>query len=827
MTEQTVVLGGEPAWDITVSYEIGDAVTHADQTWQAREANVAVVPGTDTAVWMQMAGGFDLETYYTLLADVIAAGEASAATAAGNALHDTVMVHDLPTLAADTTIEYGTGSPVFVQPGHLVRTSREGLVYVVADPAATDHQVTTPGGVKLYVEPVAGEIWDRQWFDIADDATRVQAAINFSTQYQFDKDAPIKVKVFGQYIMNKPIGLYFFDGSQFRYTSVHLEAPAGGYVNNQRTTFTFTDGQNPGIVVQRVRNSVIRNISIKGAANTVGLPSYQKLLDRDSQGSPWWNTSGAAESGVFKHHAAIVLDLFHSGQPSSEKFSYYDGSTPDVPDHYVDTEGTTEFLVDNCEIQGWVIGVNTSGSAIQLGDSITVRDSNFGSNRIAVQIGESQNRGVLIQDCHGKGHDLIVATGSGFGTGTGSGCYVRGGVWVHNYALVTANTSRGNGAFSDVYAESTWTVGHVDGSFGFTFKDCNIKLVDGAEAGLPGPDAAITGSGRVQFIGGFIGHYENFPSKLALTTPTSFRDCTMSSPPVFNFDTMPFFDNVSFRNENAKAARMLISGESTNLLNKGQFNSGGRLIMTNFAMPDGIWQGASPGNKFYVGSLSITVVGDGTAMINGVDSTSLGRMRVGDHLSSITSFSGRQNSKGTADFRNVILGRIIDITGSDVTLAGVAYSLPTGTYSVYLNTLGKTHLPSVGDFTTGSPVITNCSNTIGWAEGDVILTAKSGPMKNGARVISVGADTITMSLDANKTRTAEHFYDVPLRLVQMTRGNDFGAPTGGDFPPGAFVCAEVPTKDANGMVLTGWICTQGGNPGLWEPVYQSTVSPAA
>ena len=52
MTEQTVVLGGEPAWDITVSYEIGDDVTHADQTWQARAANVVVVLGTDATVWV-------------------------------------------------------------------------------------------------------------------------------------------------------------------------------------------------------------------------------------------------------------------------------------------------------------------------------------------------------------------------------------------------------------------------------------------------------------------------------------------------------------------------------------------------------------------------------------------------------------------------------------------------------------------------------------------------------------------------------------------------------------------------------------------------------
>ena len=43
---------------------------------------------------------------------------------------------------------------------------------------------------------------------------------------------------------------------------------------------------------------------------------------------------------------------------------------------------------------------------------------------------------------------------------------------------------------------------------------------------------------------------------------------------------------------------------------------------------------------------------------------------------------------------------------------------------------------------------------------------------------------------------------------------------------GDFVTNSSPSKDASNMTLTGWICTESGAPGTWEPIYSSSVSPA-
>ena len=52
------------------------------------------------------------------------------------------------------------------------------------------------------------------------------------------------------------------------------------------------------------------------------------------------------------------------------------------------------------------------------------------------------------------------------------------------------------------------------------------------------------------------------------------------------------------------------------------------------------------------------------------------------------------------------------------------------------------------------------------------------------------------------------------------------APTSGIWETGDIVYNEVPSKDTNNMILLGWICTEGGNPGTWETMYVSAVSPA-
>lgn len=72
----------------------------------------------------------------------------SAAVANSTQTRDTVAL-----LRADTALTYVPGRADSVAAGQYVRTRSEGFAYQVAASGATDHHVTTAGGVKLYVLP--------------------------------------------------------------------------------------------------------------------------------------------------------------------------------------------------------------------------------------------------------------------------------------------------------------------------------------------------------------------------------------------------------------------------------------------------------------------------------------------------------------------------------------------------------------------------------------------------------------------------------------------------------------------------------------------------
>ena len=84
-------------------------------------------------------------------------------------------------LLADTSLTYTAGQPGTVVAGQIVRTRAEGFSYEVAASAATDHHVTTAGGVKLYVLPgdegsVSVKAFGATGNGAADDTTAVLAA---------------------------------------------------------------------------------------------------------------------------------------------------------------------------------------------------------------------------------------------------------------------------------------------------------------------------------------------------------------------------------------------------------------------------------------------------------------------------------------------------------------------------------------------------------------------------------------------------------------------------------------------------------------------------
>lgn len=69
-----------------------------------------------------------------------------------------VFKDDVAALIADTTLTYTAGQEGTVSAGDIITTRKEGFPYEVAASGATDHHLTTAGGVRLYVLPINGEM---------------------------------------------------------------------------------------------------------------------------------------------------------------------------------------------------------------------------------------------------------------------------------------------------------------------------------------------------------------------------------------------------------------------------------------------------------------------------------------------------------------------------------------------------------------------------------------------------------------------------------------------------------------------------------------------
>lgn len=113
----------------------------------------------------------------------IAARDIAVLSADAAALYDGPWLDTVTALLADTTLTYTAGQPTTVSAGDYVRTRAEGVSYQVAAPLATDHHVTTAGGVKLYVSTanafIAPRMFGAAGDGVADDLLPVRACWDF------------------------------------------------------------------------------------------------------------------------------------------------------------------------------------------------------------------------------------------------------------------------------------------------------------------------------------------------------------------------------------------------------------------------------------------------------------------------------------------------------------------------------------------------------------------------------------------------------------------------------------------------------------------------
>ena len=134
----TTKAGEAAASESTATTKAGEASTSAELSQAWAEGTEPGGPGTKSAQEHAAAAGVS---------------ETNAATSAAQAaLYDGVWLDDVAAIKLDETLSYGPGASGVAE-GDYVRTRAEGFSYQVAASGATDHHLTTAGGVKLKVLP--------------------------------------------------------------------------------------------------------------------------------------------------------------------------------------------------------------------------------------------------------------------------------------------------------------------------------------------------------------------------------------------------------------------------------------------------------------------------------------------------------------------------------------------------------------------------------------------------------------------------------------------------------------------------------------------------
>ena len=126
-----------------VTYEMSELAA-------ARASRILAFDASGNPTVADFSSGVPVSSYMVTLLDDSSASEAR--TTLGLDTMSTQVVDDVTALLADTALTYTAGQLGTVEAGDYVRTRSEGFSYQVAASGATDHHLTTAGGVKLYVQ---------------------------------------------------------------------------------------------------------------------------------------------------------------------------------------------------------------------------------------------------------------------------------------------------------------------------------------------------------------------------------------------------------------------------------------------------------------------------------------------------------------------------------------------------------------------------------------------------------------------------------------------------------------------------------------------------
>ena len=535
--------------------------------------------------------------------------------------------------------------------------------------------------------------------------------------------------------------------------------------------------------------------------------------------------------------------------------------------------GTTGVFMDRIEAQGFIVGVAVStslgegsadaafpgeaGLGTQVGDSIILRDCNLSYNKVSLAVGQSQNRGVTLEDVHAKSINRLIDC-TGYGQGTGPLPEVRGGVVVGVREFMSVSPGWGNGAsITGMYAEGVTSMGVWGGG---TAQQMPL-VVNGSTFKFMGEvyttlsmDHHFRSDALVTFNGCYMAHYvaREIPLSFVNQGNLTFIGCLFDSPPMLLKPNLAVFENCS----------IMWKGGSKDSLRKKYLGQSGFDDLATLGGTGKQVQGAPRfeieeiGTEFYfryrsvfgyrqilvngASPFTVTVTNtlDGAGKKTGRATFSLpygtARQRLRDPTNLLTrdfliSNTNWYGENSTLSMAGCYMGRVESVTVSadpqvpdTVTLTNVPLSFPDGTHQLAILYLPEIRKRTIGTTTNNSNVITSVTASHGWNVGSRI--AGTG-IPAGAYVTAVAATELTISMNATAGGVTE-LHDAKFALEAEASDISWNTYLSKVWIKGDYIRNRVPTKDASNMLKIGWVCTASGAPGTWEPVYMSAVSPA-
>jgi hypothetical protein len=634
---------------------------------------------------------------------------------------------------------------------------------------------------------------------VADDTAAIQAAIDASWAAASSGGSYRVHLPPGIYKISDSLRLFQNNGTTFDFTSFSFGGDARGYLANKKTLIKPTFKDKPAIIVQAARGTKLSFFSIDGLANNMSLPSYANLLD-DAE-SPWWNT-GEARDQTYSPYCGIAIDPFGGSADTDNQY-------PGLDYYNKGNQGSTEVFIEEVECQGFIVGICINPSEdTQLGDSITLRHCNLSYNRVACSVGQSQNRGVVLENCHVKSAQIAVDT-TLYGQGNGPFPNVIGGVWVWIKWLLSGNSGWGQGSITNLYAESMWSLGfwgENSGGFPLSFNECHMKFIQPTEGGGSQSDTHLNAGGPVIFNGGYVGYYQNTYRRLSIfnAAKVTFNNTCLDGEPVVRSRELLQMENCTLRYSGGGLGygiQTRVDGSDVAIAGNAYIpmQPGARVITAGMdEWIAGAWDIVAGDN-----SLTITANGNGTGSFT---SANPGRYSVGAYVAPLEPWTGAGPSGPLGHaYIYMPIGRVASIVGNTVNLIEMPSSFTTGSYTPYLWRLPTYKARSIGTTTNGSANITNVSPVGSWNVGDRI---NGTGIPVGATIIGKAGTTLTMNVNATASGTVA-IWDADMRLARSYKS---AAPTTGVWFRGDRVLNSAPSAGG----VEGWVCTATGAPGTWK-----------